>query len=233
MSLIQKKDIDLLLHAGFSLEDLGLMEGGRQGVEIYETPSDYFAKELIENAAEDGTVDLMDEPGISDEDWVKVKYDDSRKGLYDDNVYDGNEDYYADVPAHLREQADFLQGIKIGRMTIWQRKNKKNQYEWPVKGLTVQIPDDDKERYMSMTPENKKELWLNYAKDEWKKCWEFAIGSLKSYPIEDKIEFRTKTGYPLSLIVISADNVRNEGYRNLPSEARWITLVYFVKDTKR
>lgn len=233
MSLIGKKDIDLLLHAGFSLEDLGLQEGGKQGVEIYESPESYFAKELIENAAEDGTVDLLDEPGISEEEWTRIRYDTTRKGLYEDNEYDGNDDYYADVPAHLRDQAEFLKGIKLGKMTIWQRKNKKNQYEWPVKTLHITIPEDDKERYNGMSKDYQKELWLNYARDEWKHVWEVSIDSLKSYPIEEKISFKTKTGYPLNLLVISADNVRNSGYKNLPAEARWITIVYFEKDTKR
>ena len=50
MSLLTKKDCGLLLDAGFTEEDLGLVEGGQRGVEIYESPDDYFAKELIENA---------------------------------------------------------------------------------------------------------------------------------------------------------------------------------------
>ena len=233
MHLIQKKDLDLLLDAGFSLEDLGLHDGGMQGVSLYETPADYFAKELIENAAEAGEVNLMDEPTISEEEWTKVKYDNTRKGLYEDNIYDGSEDWDADVPAHLREQAEWLRSVKIGRMTIWQRRNKKNEYEWQVKGLHVQIPEEDKERHSKMSKEYQKELWINCAKDEWKKCWEFTIDSLRSFPIEGKFEIKTKTGYPLTLLAISADNVRNSGYKNLPPEARWITVVYFDKDTKR
>ena len=233
MSLIAKRDINLLLDAGFSLEDLGLNDGGVQGVEIYESPDDYFAKELIENACEEGILDLMDEPSISEEEWTRVKYDTTRKGLYADQVYDGSEDYYADVPAHLRDQAEFLKSIKIGKMTIWQRRNKKGQYEWQVKGLHVTIPEEDRERANLMTPEHKRELWLNYARDEWKKVWEFAVDSLKNHAIEEKMEFKTHRGYPLKLLAISADAVREEGYRNLPAEARWITLVYFDKDIKR
>lgn len=233
MSLLQQKDIGFLLDAGFTMEDLGLNDGGKQGVEIYESPDSYFAKEIIENCCEEGTIDLMDEPSISDESWTKEKYDTSRKNLYDDNPYDGNEDWLADVPAHLREQAEFLQTIKLGRMTIWQRRSPKGLYEWPVKGLKVIIPDDDKGRYNQMSPEWKKELWANYARDEWKKVWEFTIDSLKSFAIEEKLQFRTKTGYPLDLLAISADNIRACGYKNLPVEARWITIVYFEKDTKR
>ena len=233
MSLLQKKDVGLLLDAGFSPEDLGLSDGTTRGVEIYESPDDYFAKELIENAAEAGEVDLMDEPSISDEEWTKVAYDNSRKGLYDDNEYAGNEDWDSDVPPELREQAEWLKTVKLGKLTIWQRKSPKGEYEWQVKGLNVEIGEEDKERYSKMSKEYKKELWINYAKDEWKKVWVFTVDSLKSYPIEEKIEYRTKTGYPLKLIAISADNVRSCGYKNLPPEARWITIVYFDKDTKR
>lgn len=232
MSLIQKKDIDLLLGAGFSQEDLGLVEGGIQGVEIYETPDDYFAKELIENAAEAGEVSLMDEPIINPEDFLPERYDTSRKSLYADQEYAGNDDVYADVPVDLRDQITFLRTIKLGKMTIWQRKGKKG-YEWQVKNLKVEIPEDDLKRYNSLSKEYQKELWISYAKDEWRRIWEHAVDSLKFYPIEEKLEFVTKKGYALNLIAISADNVRKMGYESLPPEARWVTIVYFYKDTKR
>ena len=58
MALLEKRDIEILLKAGFDEVELGLVSGGRRGVEIYQTPGDYFAKELIENACEQGECDL-------------------------------------------------------------------------------------------------------------------------------------------------------------------------------
>ena len=233
MSLIQKKDADLLLDAGFSAEDLGLIEGGMQGVEIYETPENYFAHELIENAAEAGEINLFDDLIGPDEDYLKEKYDTTRKSIYADQEYDGGEDYYADSPSELRNQIEFLKSIKLGKMTVWQRKNAKGQFEWQVKNLKVSIPEEDMPRFNRLSKEYQKELWISYAKDEWKKAWEHTADSLKYHQIDEIIEFKTKTGYPLNLIVISADNVRKVGYTNMPPEARWVTLVFFYKDMKR
>ena len=229
MSLIAKKDLDLLLGAGFSEEDLGLMDGGKRGIEIYETPDDYFAHEIIDNAKEQGQVDLYDEPKVMDT-FKAEPQDNSHKGVYDDHEYDGNEDWLEDVPINLREQATWLKEIKLGRMSVWQRRNKKGIYEWQVKGLRVRIPEEDLERYNRLSKEEQKILWITYAKDEWKKLWQFATYSLRFYPMEEKIEFTTKKGQLLKMVVISANNVREAGYNNLPENAEWITIIYFDKE---
>jgi hypothetical protein len=234
MSLIQKKDVDLLLGAGFSPEDLGLVEGGIQGVEVYESPDDYFAHEIIENAAEAGEIDLMDEITVPEDlNHLREHYDTSRKSLYADQEYAGNDDPCVDAPTELANQINFLKTVKLGKMTIWQRRNKNGECEWQVKNLKVEIPEDDTERFNKMNLEYKKELWISYARDEWKRAWEFTVGSLREFPIESRIEFKTKKGYPLNLFLIPADNVRKCGYMGFPPEARWITLVYFYKDSFR
>ena len=229
MSLISKKDVDLLLHAGFSEEDLGLVEGGMQGVEIYQTPDDYFAKELIENACEQGLCSLMDE--ILPPDEIKQeKYDTSRPGLYDNQEYAGNDDYLEQVPHNLREQVEFVKSVKLGKINVWQRQNKKGEFEWPVKNLKVVIPDHEQERYSKMCKEYQRELWASYARDEWKELWRQCATSLWGYPIECTTKFTTKKGSEMKLLVIPADTLRTMGYDKLPSEARWITMIYFPKD---
>jgi hypothetical protein len=233
MSLITKKDVSLLLSAGFSEEDLGIVDGGMQGVEVYETPADYFAKELIENACEQGLCSLMDDIVIPDDRFGKEKYDTSRKGLYDNQEYAGNEDYLEDIPVDCRDQALWLKTIKLGKMTLWQRRNKKGGFEWQVKNLKVSIPEEEIDRYNKMSKEYQKTLWVAYARDEWKHLWEYCATSLRLFLIEEKIEFVTKKGFALNLLVISADNIRKMGYENLPPEARWITMVYFYKEDRR
>lgn len=229
MSYLYKKDIDLLVDAGFSEEDLGLMDGGKRGVEIYETPDDYFAYELIDNAKEAGEVDLADEPSVPD-DIKKERYDDSHKGIYDDQEYAGNDDYMEDIPVNLREQMKFLKRIKLGKLSVWQRKNKNSEFEWPVKNLKVEIPEDDRERYNKLSREDQKDLWKSYAADEWKNLWVACASSLRETLIEETLTFKTKKGGDLNILVIDADNIRDLGYYNLPAEARWITMIYFDKD---
>jgi hypothetical protein len=231
MSLIAKRDASILLAAGFSEEELGFVESGMQGVEIYETPDDYFAHELITNACESGECSLMDEPKAKD-DVIKERYDDSRPGLYDDHEYDGNEDYTADIPVNLREQCEWLKTIKLGKMSIWQRRNKNGNLEWPVKNLKICIPEDDQDRFNRLPKDLQKDLWKSYARDQWKNLWGVCAASLREYEIEDKISFTAKTGTDLNIMVISADNVRKMGFDNLPAEARWISMIYFVKDVR-
>jgi hypothetical protein len=228
MSLIAKRDVDCLLAGGFSEEELGLVEGGICGVEVYESPENYFAHELIENACEAGECSLWDEiiPPAPVE-----SYDRSRKSVWNGQEYAGNDDWLEGVPVNLRDQAIFVQTIKCGKMTVWQRRNPKTgAFEWPVKNLRIEIGDEDKERYSKMSKEYQKDLWIAYAKCEWKNLWVHTVDSLMSEPIEDTIEFTAKNGTDLNLLVIPADNVRKMGYTNLPSEARWITMVYFYKD---
>jgi hypothetical protein len=231
MSLITRKDIGLLLEAGFSEEDLGLVEGGFQGVEVYDTPDDYFAHEIIENACEAGEVDLYDELLPPAEETTKIPYDTSHKSIYADQEYAGNDDMLDGVPPHLYDQVNWLKTVKLGKLTIWQRRNPKTgTYEMPVKSLNVKIGDEDKERYSKMSREDQKTLWIAYARDEWKHLWEFTASALHCSLIEEKIEFKTKSGNELNLLVVSADHVRKEGYQNLPPEARWITMIYWYKD---
>jgi hypothetical protein len=232
MSYIEKKDIGLLLDAGFSEEDLGLVDSGVQGVEIYETPESYFAHELIENACEQGECSLMDEPTVPDE-IKKERPDTSRPGIYDDHEYDGNEDYLEGVDQNLREQVTWLRTIKLGKMSVWQRRNKNGNFEWPVQNLRVEIPAKDKERYNKMPRDWQKEFWINCARNEWKALWESCTYSLRHYLIEETTTIDTKNGYPINLIVISADNIRACGYNNMPSEARWITMIYWDKDINK
>jgi hypothetical protein len=233
VSLIARKDVSLLLDAGFSPEDLGLVEGGMQGVEIYESPNDYFAKELIENACEQGLCSLMNEILPPDDRHLKERYDDSRKGLYDDQEYDGGIDPMEDVPVECRDQVEWLKSIKLGKMTIWQRRNKKGDFEWMVKNLKVTIPEDDLDRFNKLSKEDQKILWSTYAKDEWKNAWEQCAYSLRRGLIDGLTTFRTNKGITLNLLVIPADNLREQGYNNLPPEARWITMVFFYKDDMR
>lgn len=229
MSLISKKDVDLLLHAGFSEEDLGLVEGGMQGVEIYQTPDDYFAKELIENACEQGLCSLMDEI-LPPDDVKQERYDTSRPGLYDNQEYAGNDDFLEEVPQNLREQVLFIKSVKLGKINVWQRKNKKGDFEWPVKNLKVEIPEHEIPRYSKMSKEDQRIFWASCARDEWKELWRYCAMSLWGYEFEELAKFNTKKGSEMKLIVISADTLRTMGYDKLPSEARWVTMVYFPKD---
>lgn len=229
MSLIAKKDVDVLLRAGFAEEDLGLVEGGQQGVEIYQTPNDYFAKELIENACEQGLCNLMDEI-LPPDDIKQERYDTSRPGLYDNQEYAGNDDYLEDVEQNLREQVNFVRSIKLGKINIWQRRSKNGDFEWPVKNLKIEIPEHEKERYSGMCREWQRDFWASCARDEWKELWRICAISLWCHEIEDKITFITKKKTEMNLLIIAANAIRNMGYRNLPAEARWVTMVYFPKD---
>jgi hypothetical protein len=228
MSFISKKDVDILLRAGFAEEDLGLTPKTRQGVEIYETPDDYFARELIENACEQGECDLMDEilPYIDE----REHYDDSHKALYADDEYPGNDDPADDCDPNLRQQIEWLKTIRIGKINIWQKRSEEGGFEFPVSELRVLIPPAEKERMNKLSPENKKLLWSSYAKEEWRKCWQAAVDSLYDIPIEDRVTIYTKKGLELNVIVISADNLREIGYDNLPYEARWITMIFWEKE---
>jgi hypothetical protein len=231
MALIAKKDTTILLAAGFSEEDLGFVEGGIRGVEIYETPDDYFAHELIDNAKEEGKVDLYDDM-LKREDNVIERYDDSRPGLYSDHEYDGNDDFYGDVPVNLREQVTFLKTIKLGKLSVWQRRNKNGELEWPVTNLKVTIPEHDRERYEKLTKENQKELWKSYARDVWKDLWKVTAGSLREFEIEDIVTFVSKKGYDIKLLIMAADNIRKMGFNCFPPEARWVSMLYFIKDKR-
>ena len=229
MAYLQKKDIGLLMEAGFSEEELGLVDNGRCGVEIYETPDDYFAHELIDNARESGQVDLADEPSVPD-DIIKERYDDSHKGIYDGQEYAGNDDYMEGIPVNLREQMKFIKRIKLGKLSLWQRRNKNDDLEWPVKNLKVTIPEDDKERYNRLSKEDQKELWKRYAAEEWKNLWVVCACSLREYEIDSVLSFKTKKGSTINILVIDADNNRAMGYTGLSAETRWITMIYFHKD---
>ena len=229
MSYLAKKDIGVLTDAGFSLEEIGLDSNGLRGVEVYETPEDYFAQELIENAAEQGEVDLLDDTHAPIEKIYREAMDTSRPSVFADQEYDGNDDKFEGVPNHLRAQVEWVSKIKLGKLGIWQReKNKK--LEWPVKDLKVEIPEDDSERYNKMSKEYQRILWLQYAKDEWKKLWELAAMSLKEFPIAFTTVFRTKGGEEYEMLAMSADNIRGMGYQCLPPEARWVSFVFFHKD---
>jgi hypothetical protein len=230
MSRISKRDVHVLLDAGFSEEDLGLVEGGFQGVEIYETPDDYFARELIENACEKGECALYDESFYYNPE-KNLPYDTSRPSIYDNQEYAGNDDYLEDTPVNVREQALMVKDFKFGKISLWQRKNKHGKYEWPVTNLRVIIPEEDKERYEKLSEENKKELWKKYARDEWKHLWETVLLSLKYEPIEEILEFVTKKGSKLNVLAISADNIKKLGYERLPHDVRWITMIYFPKES--
>lgn len=234
MSLLSKKDVNLLLNAGFDEADLGLTESGRRGVELFESPDSYFARELIQNACEQGECSLYDD--IIPSGTPREPYDRSRPGLWDNQEYAGNDDPYEDVKPDLREQVAQIiggkgnPGIKIGKMTIWQHKDSDDNFKWPVSRLKITVPPEEIERVKDTGRDVQRGLWLAYAKEEWKKCWTAAVNSLWEYHWEGKKEIITKKGKTLNLIILQADNLRKVGYTNLPSEARWVTLVYFIKD---
>jgi len=230
MALLDKKDINVLLNAGFSESDLGLVEGGKRGVEFYKTPDDYFARELIENACEQGECSLQDDL-VKPSGMVREPYDRSRPQLWDDVEYAGNDDPLEDVEPNLREQVKFLFSIRVGKMNIWQKKEGDNSFKWQVKNLTIVIPEKVKEKMKSMSREDQKTLWVSYAREEWKKCWQAAIDSIWDTPIEGTFQIHTKNKI-LNLLIIPADSLRDTGYKNLPEEAAWITMVYFVKDIR-
>jgi len=228
MSYLEKRDIGLLIDAGFSEDELGLEPNSLRGVEVYETPEDYFAKELIENAAEQGEIDLLDDVNPPTPKILREKQDESRPLVYDQE-YDGNDDKFEGVPNELREQIEWLDKIKLGKISIWQRHNNKTM-QWPVRELKVVIPEEDRARYDSFKPEYKKALWIEYAKEEWRKLWEASAMALKEFPIEFTTVWRAKDGNEYDMLVISADHIREAGYEALPPEARWISFAFFYKD---
>ena len=229
MSYLERKDINVLIDGGYALEEIGLDSNSLRGVEVYDTPEDYFAKELIENAAEQGEIDLLDDTHQPIEKIYIEQKDTSRPSVFADQEYDGNDDRFEGVPNNLRPQVDMLNNIKLGKIAIWQREHKR-KLMWPVKDIKVTIPEDDKLRYESLSEGYKRILWVQYAKEEWKKLWEVAAMSLKEFAIEFNTTFLTKGGEEYDMLVISADKVRQMGYDNLPPEARWISFVFFRKE---
>jgi len=223
MALLEKRDIEILLKAGFDEVELGLVSGGRRGVEIYQTPGDYFAKELIENACEQGECDLYDDTIISIQ---NEPYDNDRKGLYDDNEYPGNEDDAIDVRADLRNQVDWLKTINIGKMTLWQ-KRKDNYFDVQVKRVVLDIPQEEKNKMNRMPQAQRKERWKTYARDAWGELWKDAVSSLYSIHCETIVIGSKKK---FNLLIIDANEMRELGIK-VPAECEWITMMYFEKNS--
>ena len=226
MSRISKKDVDLLLDAGFDESDLGF-GGGIQGVEVYETPEDYFARELIENACEQGECDLYDDilPPIK-----KVRYDDSHPTLYASDDYPGNEDPLDGVAQALRSQVSWLLSVKIGNLSLWQKRDESGRFIHQVKELIVKLSEEDKVKMRNMDKHGKRAVWMQAMREEWRNVWIAAIDSMWMFNIEETLKIKTRKGKELNMAVILADNLREIGYSNLPGEVRWITMVYFDKN---
>lgn len=228
MAWLDKKDVEILLEAGFAEEDLGLVEGGRPGVTLYESPGDYFTKELIENACEQGLCDLYDENHLL-EPAIAEPYDTSHKGLYEDDEYPGTEDPTIDVPASVRPQVEWLKSVNIGKLSVWQSRKEKS-FKWPVKRIDLNIPSKDWPRLNRLSQEDRKLAFKGYARDAWQELWKNAVSTLYSKACE-RVNIETSSG-SINLIVISADDMRELGH-NVPGEAKWITLLYFEKDSQR
>ena len=224
MSLLKQKDVSLLIDAGFSYADIGLMSGGKRGVELYESPDDYFAREIIENACESGLCDLYED--LSNPIPMEP-YDTSRKDVRADNEYAGNDDLLEGIEQNLIPQVQFLKTIKLGRLSIWQEFNGK-KLKWRVKELFIEIPPEEKIRMLRLSDVDQKELWKKYAAKEWQQCWKAAANSLWSHIIDKCIQIKTDTTV-LDAIVFEADNLRKIGYNNLPGEAKWVSMIYFEK----
>ena len=221
MALLAKKDIDILLEAGFDESDLGIIKGGKRGIELYETPGDYFAKELVENACECGECDLYDEIIPSE---LGEAYDDSHKGIYDDQEYPGNEDIALEVDPCMREQVEWLKTINIGKMTCWEgRKN--NYFNTQVKRVVLDVPQAEKFRMNKMSNTDRKSMWKTYARAAWAELWRDAVSSLYSKHCE-RIVIGSKKKY--NLIIIDANDMRELGHK-VPLECMWITMMYFEK----
>lgn len=225
MAMLDKKDINILLEAGFAEEDLGLIKGGRRGVELYETPGDYFAKELIENACEAGECNLYDEIIPSEQ---GEAYDDSHKGIYDDQEYPGNEDITIDVPQDLRDQVEWLKTINIGKMTLWQ-KRRDNFFDTQVKRVVLDVSQKDKTRINRLSASDRKMAWKGFARDAWGELWKDAVSTLYNKHCE-RIVIGSKRKY--SLIIIDADDMRELDHK-VPAECKWITMMYFEKQSIR
>ena len=137
MAWLDRNNVQLLLDAGFAEEDLGLVSGGKPGVTVYECAGDYFAKELIDNACEQGLCDLCDEQHLI-QPAITEPYDTSHKGIYDDDSYPGTEDPAIDVPQDVRKQVEWLSTINIGKLSVWQSRKEKS-FKWPVKRIDLNI----------------------------------------------------------------------------------------------
>ena len=224
MAWLEKKHVEILLEAGFDDSDLGLIDCryAKRGVEIYETPGDYFAKELIENACEQGECDLYNEtiPAVKAE-----PYDCSHKGIYDDNDYPGNEDIAIDVAQDMRPQVEWLKEINIGKLSVWQKRDD-NFFKWPVKRMPFDIPDNDKEKMTRLSREDGKILYKAYAREAWQRLWQDSVDTLYNKPCE-KIVIGSRLK-KMNLLVIDADDMKELGHR-IPGEAKWITMLYFDK----
>lgn len=226
MAWLGKKDIEVLTRAGFAEEDLGLVEGGKPGVTLYDSPNDYFARELIENACEQGECNLYDDiiPAVEAE-----PYDTSHKGLYEDDEYPGTEHPSIDVDQDLRPQVDFLQTINIGKLSVWQSRKEKS-FKWPVKRIDLDIPPVEHARINRLSMEDRKLAYKGFAREGWQDLWKNSVSTLYSKHCE-KINLKTGKG-DISLLVIKAEDVRDLGHK-VPGEAQWITLLYFLKDKHR
>jgi len=221
MSLLDKKDINILLEAGFDESDLGLVSGGKRGIELYASPEDYFAKELIENACEQGECDLYDEV-IPNE--PTEPYDNNRMGLYEDQEYPGNEDPTIDVPIDLRNQVEWLGTINIGKMTLWKTR-KNNFFNDQVKRVILDISQEEKRKMNRIPWANRKEAWKAHARDAWGELWKNAVSTLYSKHCE-RIVIGGKKKY--NLIIIETADMRDIGHK-VPEECKWITMLYFEK----
>ena len=223
MAILDKNSIEILLEAGFDESELGLIAGCKRGIELYDTPGDYFAHELIENACEQGECDLYDEilpPEINE------PYDNSRKGLYEDDEYPGNEDETIDIPGDMREQVEWLKTINISKMSLWQIRTG-NFFDAQVKRVVLDVPQKEKDRMNRMSTEDRKTMWKTHAKDAWAELWKNAVSTLYSKHCETLV-IGTKKKY--NLIIIDADDMRELGHK-VPGECSWITMMYFEKDT--
>lgn len=227
MSILDRRGIEQLLNAGFLEEDLGIAEGSKRGITLYESPSDYFSKEIIENACEQGECDLWDE--ILPPAQLAEPYDTSHKLMYEDEEYAGGDDNDMEIPQDLRDQAEFLKNINIGKLSLWQAR-KGNAFKWPVKRISLSIPAEDKARAMRMSEEDRKVLWKSYARDAWQEIWKDAVSTLYSKHCE-LVTIDTAKG-DLNLIVIKAEDMRELGHA-VPGECEWITLLFFYKDKIR
>jgi len=225
MAILDKRDIEILLEAGFDESELGLSPGSKRGIELYESPEDYFAKELIENACEQGECNLYDEiiPYEPAE-----PYDNDRRGLYEDNEYPGNEDETIDVRADLRDQVEWLKTINIGKMTCWQ-KRRDNYFDVQVKRVILDVPQSEKNRMNRMSQEDRKTMWKTYARDAWATLWKDAVSSLYSIRCETIVIGGKKK---FNLLIIDANEMRELGHK-VPEECEWITMMYFEKSTMK
>ena len=228
MAWLNKKDTQLLLDAGFDESDLGLVSGGKLGVSLYETPGDYFAKEIIENACEEGICDLADENHLLEK-AIAEPYNNSHKGLYEDDEYPGTEDPGIDVPQDVRNQVDFLKGINIGKLSVWQSR-RDNMFKWPVKRIDLNISKKDHAKINRLPMEDRKIAYKSYAREAWQELWRDSVSTLYSKVCET-VSVKTRKGN-MDLIVIDANDMRELGH-SVPGEASWVTMLYFEKDARR